>query len=41
MNLVMDILGRYSYDVQGIPEDEILLSEALSRRDYRTSLVGK
>jgi arylsulfatase A len=41
MNIVMDILGRYSYDVQGIPEDEILLSEVLNRRGYRTGLVGK
>jgi arylsulfatase A len=41
MNLVMDVLGRYSYNVRGIPPDEILLSEALSRRGYRTGLVGK
>jgi arylsulfatase A len=41
MNLVMDVLGRYSYNVRGIPEDEVLLSEALSRRGYRTGLVGK
>jgi arylsulfatase A len=41
MNVVMDVLGRYSYNVQGIPEDEILLPEALSRRGYRTGLVGK
>ena len=24
MNIVMDVLGRYSYDVQGIPKDEVL-----------------
>ena len=41
MNIVMDVLGRYSYDVQGIPKDEILLPEALSRRGYRTGMVGK
>jgi arylsulfatase A len=41
MNLVMDVLGRYSYGVRGIPEDEVLLSEVLSRRGYRTGLVGK
>jgi len=41
MNLLMDVLGRYSYNVQGIPPDEILLSEALHRRGYRTGLVGK
>lgn len=41
MNMVMDVLGRYSYNVRGIPQDEVLLSEALSRRGYRTALVGK
>ena len=41
MNLVMDILGRYSYGIRGIPEDEVLLPEVLSRRGYRTGLVGK
>lgn len=41
MNLVMDVLGRYSYGVTGIPEDEVLLSEVLQRRGYRTALVGK
>ncbi len=41
MNVVMDALGRYSYNVRGIPEDEVLLSEVLSRRGYRTGLVGK
>lgn len=41
MNSVLDLLGRYSYNVRGIPEDEILLSEALQRRGYRTGLVGK
>lgn len=41
LNVVMDVLGRYSYNVQGIPKDEVLLSEALQRRGYRTGLVGK
>lgn len=41
MNIVMDVLGRYSYDVRGIPQDEVLLPEALSRRGYHTCLVGK
>ncbi len=41
MNIVMDMLGRYSYDVQGIPKDEVLLPEVLHRRGYRTGLVGK
>ncbi len=41
LNPVMDVLGRYSYNVRGIPQDEVLLSEALQRRGYRTALVGK
>jgi arylsulfatase A len=41
MNEVLNILGRYSYNVRGIPQDEVLLSEVLSRRGYRTGLVGK
>jgi arylsulfatase A len=41
MNVVMDVLGRYSYDMQGIPKDEVLLPEVLSQRGYRTCLVGK
>jgi arylsulfatase A len=41
MNVLMDVLGRYAYGVTGIPEDEVLLSEALSRRGYCTGLVGK
>jgi uncharacterized sulfatase len=41
LNGVMDVLGRYSYNVQGIPPDEVLLSEILQRRGYRTGLVGK
>jgi len=41
MNIVMDVLGRYSYNVRGIPQDEVLLPEILNRRGYRTGLVGK
>jgi arylsulfatase A len=41
MNVVMDVLGRYSYNVRGIPQDEILLPEILTRRGYHTGLVGK
>jgi len=41
MNLLMDGLGRYAYGVMGIPEDEVLLPEALSRRGYHTGMVGK
>jgi uncharacterized sulfatase len=41
MNLLMDGLGRYSYGVRDIPEDEVLLPEALSRRGYHTGMVGK
>jgi arylsulfatase A len=41
MNVVMDVLGRYSYNVRGIPQDEVLLPEVLKRRGYRTGLVGK
>jgi uncharacterized sulfatase len=41
MNTLMDALGRYAYGVRGIPQDEVLLPEALSRRGYRTGLVGK
>jgi len=41
MNVVMDVLGRYTYNVRGIPQDEVLLPEVLKRRGYRTGLVGK
>lgn len=41
MNLLMDVLGRYAYSVRGIPTDEALLPEALSRRGYHTGMVGK
>jgi arylsulfatase A len=41
LNIVLDVLGRYSYNVRGIPKDEVLLSEALQHRGYRTGLIGK
>ena len=41
LNIVMDLLGRYSYNVQGIPRDELLLPQVLQRRGYRTALMGK
>jgi arylsulfatase A len=41
LNPIMDVLGRYSYNVRGIPKDELLLSEVLQHRGYRTGMVGK
>jgi arylsulfatase A len=41
MNWLMDGLGRYAYGVRDIPEDEVLLPEVLSRRGYRTGMIGK
>lgn len=38
---VMKLINTYSYDVDGIPEDEILLSEILQYAEYETALVGK
>ena len=41
MDLIFNLGGVYSYGVRGIPEDEILLSEVLKARGYRTALIGK
>jgi arylsulfatase A len=40
-NIVLDVTGYYSYNVQGIPKDEVLLPEALQRKGYHTALIGK
>jgi arylsulfatase A-like enzyme len=37
----LEAVDRYQYDVTGIPPDEATLAEILSRRGYRTGLVGK
>ena len=41
MGLFLNAIGRYPNGVTGVPEDELLLSELLRRRGYRTALVGK
>lgn len=41
MEYLLKVVGRYQYDVTGIPEDEAILSEILQRVGYRTGLVGK
>jgi arylsulfatase A len=41
MNILMDVLGRYSFNVQDIPRDEVLLPVVPKRRGYQTALVGK
>ena len=41
MGLLLNAIGRYPNGVTGVPEDELLLSELLRRRGYRTALVGK
>lgn len=41
MDIIFNISGGYRYGVRGIPQDEVLLSEILQRRGYRTALVGK
>jgi len=41
MEFVIKAVGRYRYDVTGIPQDEALLPEILKKSGYRTSLVGK
>jgi len=41
MDIIFNLGGVYAYGVRGIPEDEILLSEVLKARGYRTALIGK
>jgi arylsulfatase A len=41
MDLAFNVSGTYTHGVRGIPEDEILLSEVLQRRGYKTALLGK
>jgi arylsulfatase A-like enzyme len=41
MEFFLKAVDRYQFDVTGIPPDEATLAEILSRRGYRTGLVGK
>ncbi|MGD2078853.1 MAG: sulfatase, partial [Chloroflexota bacterium] len=41
MEFFLKAVDRYQFDVTGIPPDELTLAEILSRRGYRTGLVGK
>jgi uncharacterized sulfatase len=41
MHLFLSVIDRYRFDVNGIPQDEALLPEIMSRRGYRTGMVGK
>lgn len=41
LDIAFNVGGVYRYGVRGIPEDEVLLSELLKRRGYRTALLGK
>jgi arylsulfatase A len=41
MYYFLNIVGRYPYNITGIPEDEVMLPEVLHRRGYRTGMVGK
>lgn len=41
MEYFLKAVGRYPFDVTGIPADEATLAEMLGQRGYRTGLVGK
>jgi arylsulfatase A len=41
MNPLLDTGGYYSHGIRGIPEDEVLISEILQRRGYKTGIIGK
>lgn len=38
---IIGMTGGYSYGVDGIPSDEILMSEVLQKAEYETALIGK
>jgi uncharacterized sulfatase len=41
MYYFLNVVGRYPYNVTGIPQDEVMLPELLQRKGYRTGMVGK
>ena len=41
MYYFLNTVGRYPYNVTGIPQDEVMLPELLQRRGYKTGMVGK